>query len=79
MQRKQMDRMNAAIELMRVRDEYEWDQRDLEQRAKDMDEMEKEDEEQRQRELEEWYEAVEEQNEFYCTDPFCPNFGNIFS
>lgn len=79
MQRDKIDRMNAAVEIERAREEYKWDQRDLEQRAKDMEAMEKEDEEQRQRELEEWYEAVEEQNEFYCTDPFCPSFGNIFS
>lgn len=79
MQREQMDRMNAAVELMRTREDYIWDQRELEQRAKDIEAMEKEDEEQRQSELEEWYEAVKEQNEFYCTDPFCPSFGNIFS
>ena len=79
MEREKMDRINAGLEILQLREEYKWDQRDLEQRAKDMDAMEKEDEEQRQRELEEWYEAVEEQNEFYCTDPFCPNFGNVFS
>ena len=79
MERDKMDKINAGLELIRVREEYKWDQRELEQRAKDMDAMEKEDEELRQRELEEWYEAVEEQNEFYCTDPFYPTFGNIFS
>lgn len=79
MQREQMDRMNAAVEIERMREDYIWNQRDLEQRAKDVDAIEKEDEEQRQRELEEWYEAIEEQNEFYCTDPFCPTFGNVFS
>lgn len=79
MERERMDRINAGLEILQLREEHKWEQRDLEQRAKDMDTMEKEDEEQRQRELEEWYEAVEEQNEFYCTDPFYPNFENIFS
>jgi len=76
MQREQMDRMNAAVEIERAREEYKWDQRDLEQRAKDMEAMEKEDEEQRQRELEEWYDCIDEWNSFYTTDPF---FSNMFS
>lgn len=76
MQREQMDRMNAAVELMRVRDEYEWDLRDLQQRAKDVEEMERRDEEQRQKELEDWYDCIDEWNSFYTTDPF---FSNIFS
>ena len=79
MERNRMDRMNGAMEIERLREEYKWDQRDLEQRAKDMEAIEKEDEEQRQKDLVEWYEALEEQNEFYCTDPFLPSFGNIFS
>ena len=76
MQREQMDRMNAAVELMRVRDEYEWDLRDLQQRAKDVEEMERKDEEQRQKELEDWYDCIDEWNSFYTTDPF---FSNMFS
>ena len=76
MQRKQMDRINAAVELMRVRDEYEWDLRDLQQRAKDVEEMERKDEEQRQKELEDWYDCIDEWNSFYTTDPF---FSNMFS
>ena len=79
MQRDSIDKMNAAVEIERLREDHKFEQRELKQRAKDMDAMEKEDEEQRQRELEEWYEAIEEQNQFYCTDPFCPNFGNVFS
>lgn len=76
MQREQMDRMNAAVEIERMREDYKWDLRDLEQRAKDMEAMEKEDEEQRQRELEEWYDCIDEWNSFYTTDPF---FNNMFS
>ena len=79
MQRDKIDRMNAAVEVERAREEYKWDQLELKQRAEAVEAMEKEDEERRLRELEEWHEAVEEQNDFYCTDPFCPNFGNVFS
>lgn len=73
MERERMDRINAGLEILQLREEHKWEQRDLEQCKKDVEEMDKRDEEQRQKDLEEWYESVEEQNRFFCTDPFYPS------
>ena len=75
MERDRMDKINAGLELIRVREEYKWDQRELEQRAKDEAALDALEEEQRQKELEEWQESVEEWNSFYSTDPLNPGNG----
>lgn len=75
-EREKMDKFKAAVEIYNLREEYVWDQKDLEQRAKDMEQMELEDEAQRIQDMEEYNEFFDEENKFYCTDPFYPN--NIF-
>ncbi len=64
--RERQDKLNAALELQRVREEYKWDQRDLEQREKDLEALEKKEEEERIDALEDYYaemEASERQEE----------------
>ena len=73
MQREQMDRMNAAVEIERLREDKKWEERELEQRAKDIDALEIAEEEERQKELDEWFDSINDWNQFYTTDPFVPN------